>query len=232
LEAGGCTEVVRKLSIVRDLAHDTDEQVHVGGVIDRDFRTPRQILELQRQTPVYVLECHEIENLFIHPDALGKLLHRLGRDSASVGQILRDASDQFAGLWIVQRVATRHPELPEPTSAVRRLAGKLAWGRISHDKQQVVTDLVGRFDSLETTQVTALPSALSPSISAYETARMTNDFWKNCMGKQVMRSIPKLLGLSDVDALESSVAHMWAEQEIPPPAEAESLISYVTSLTT
>lgn len=47
LEGGSCNEVVRRLRDVRSLADETDEQLHVGGVIDRDFRTDDERTRLQ-----------------------------------------------------------------------------------------------------------------------------------------------------------------------------------------
>ncbi|MGQ0632807.1 MAG: AAA family ATPase [Sporichthyaceae bacterium] len=102
LEGGSCNEVVRRLRDVQRLADETDEQLHVGGVIDRDFRTDNERGQLQSDGGVHVLGCHEIENLYLQPEALAVLLQRAGRDPNDAVAVVRDAADTYAGLQIVQ----------------------------------------------------------------------------------------------------------------------------------
>src|SRR5205807_2169742 len=61
VEGGSADEVVRRLADISALAEQTDEQLRVGGVIDRDFRTADHIGPLREKAPVHVLECHEVE---------------------------------------------------------------------------------------------------------------------------------------------------------------------------
>ncbi|MEN2512771.1 AAA family ATPase, partial [Gordonia polyisoprenivorans] len=79
LEGGGCRDVLRRLSDIKTLSAESQEQLHIGGVIDRDFRTDSQADELERDYSVHVLGCHEVENLFLHPEAIDALLTSMFR---------------------------------------------------------------------------------------------------------------------------------------------------------
>ncbi|HYU18815.1 MAG TPA: AAA family ATPase [Chloroflexota bacterium] len=227
LEAGGCTEVIRKLATVRALAQETEEQVRVGGVIDRDFRTPPQMAELQTQASVHVLGCHEIENLYLYPDAIGELLRRAGRSPDETQGILQTVSDRFAGLWIVQRTAMRHPDFPEPTPLVRELAGGLKWDTVADDKERAVRDIVSRYGPLEAGVESKLINSLLRSADVYEKLRESPDLWKTCLGKQVLNSIPRALGLNSADSLERHVFQLWTDKAVALPAEALELLAYL-----
>src|SRR6185437_14555785 len=59
LEGGGCAEVLRRLGMITELAGETEEQLKIGGIIDRDFRTDPEVLQLEASAGVHVLGCHE-----------------------------------------------------------------------------------------------------------------------------------------------------------------------------
>jgi hypothetical protein len=107
IEGGSAAEVVRRVADISRLAEETDEQLRVGGVIDRDFRTNSQVSQLREQAPVCVLECLEVENLFLHRANIATLLAQGGRDPEGAADAIRQASDRYAGMWILQRAALR-----------------------------------------------------------------------------------------------------------------------------
>jgi len=66
IESGGCQEVLRRLDGLRALASE-EEQLRVGGLIDRDFRTDQEVSRLETDYGVCVLPVHEVEKLLSRP---------------------------------------------------------------------------------------------------------------------------------------------------------------------
>jgi predicted ATPase len=103
LEGGSCEEVIRRFGTVKELAAETGEQLRVGAVIDRDFRTDEEAARLSADVGVHVLGCHEIENVFLDLQGLTVLLDHVGKRPEIAERVVRDAGDRFAGLWIAER---------------------------------------------------------------------------------------------------------------------------------
>ena len=77
IPCGGCQDVIRLVK-----AKKTYEQLHsiqVFGIIDRDFRTQKEIESLQ-DDGIFTLEVAEVENLFIVPEILDIMENQLGCD--------------------------------------------------------------------------------------------------------------------------------------------------------
>ncbi len=230
LEGGNCDEVLRKLAAVKELAQETDEQLRVGGVIDRDFRTSEQIAQLQAQVSVHVLECHEIENFFLHPNALMRLLERSGRNPEQLQSILRSASDQFAGLWIIQRAVACNPDLRASSSEMRRRAGTLSWDQFAGNLEKRARELANLGSTPNLIVADQMAVALTEAAKAYEIVRDSADLWKECLGKQVLSLIPSRLELNGASALERQIGHLWDIDEVPRPLEALKLRDYIQGL--
>lgn len=80
---------------------------------------------MQLDAGVFVLGCHEVENLYLQPEALGVLLQRAGRNPAESPMVVRDAADVFAGLWDTQSqraAATFAAEHDLPKEAISALS--------------------------------------------------------------------------------------------------------------
>lgn len=229
IEGGGCKEVTNKLAAVRELAMDADEQIKVGGVIDRDFRTHDQIKDITSKTVVHTLGCHEVENLFLHPDALQIIADRSGI-GVSVHEVLRSASDRFAGTWILNRAITVSQVIKESSKQLRQVAGSLDWTKLSSDRAASVALIADAAIDRGDPNYTALCDALMASAEAYEKARMSPELWKECMGKEVLRVLPAELGLRGPDVLESNVLKTWELMEANPPQELIDLKAYIDSI--
>lgn len=230
IEGGGCKELTNKLAAVRELALDADEQIKVGGVVDRDFRTDRQIEEITSKTSVYTLGCHEIENLFLHPDALQIIATRSGV-SLAARDVLRAASDRFAGLWILGRTITVSALLPESTKQLRQVSSAQDWTRFDADRVATISLIADAALDRASRRYSALHDALSESAKAYEQLRLSPDLWKKCMGKEVLGVLPTELGLRGADVLESNVKKIWESQEANAPQELVELRAYIDSIT-
>jgi len=167
IEGGGCAEVTKKLATVRELAEDADEQLRAGGAIDRDFRTDQQISELASKTPVYVLGCHEIENMFLHPEALQRIAERSGVAWTAIDAICRTA-DRFAGLWILHRAATVSGVVSAEARTLRRAGGILDWAAFVADKMAAINQIASAAFDRANPSYSALCNDLIDSANEYE----------------------------------------------------------------
>ena len=227
IEGGGCTEVSKKLSAVRELAVEADEQLFVGGVIDADFRTQEMIDELQEKTPVFVLGCHEIENLYLHPSALQVICDRAGIER-NIQEIIRDASDNFAGLWALQRIILNTTVKIEPERALNQ-SGAQNWNAINADTAQYIVNVCDT-SGLAGDDLDAFTQDLNASIDEYRNIRVTENLWKLCMGKQTLRIVYQEFGMSSVESLQNNIARIWENGEAIVPDELAALREYINSI--
>jgi len=227
IEGGGCTEVSKKLSAVRELAVEADEQLFVGGVIDADFRTQEMIDELQEKTPVFVLGCHEIENLYLHPSALQVICDRAGIER-NIQEIIRDASDNFAGLWALQRTILNTTVKIEPERALNQ-SGAQNWNAINADTAQYIVNVCDT-SGLAGDDLDAFTQDLNASIDEYRNIRVTENLWKLCMGKQTLRIVYQEFGMSSVESLQNNIARIWENGEAIVPDELAALREYINSI--
>lgn len=227
LEGGSCNEVIRRLRDVQSLADETDEQLHVGGVIDCDFRTEDERAQLQADAEIHVLGCHEVENLYLQPDALAVLLQRAGRDGGEAIATVRTASDAFAGLWVVQHAAWRFSAQHDvPKEAVSALSS-LSYSELSADWPGLRANAVAAVDAAIAQRWEEL---LDAAWAIYTTERQEADWFRRCLGKQTLGRTAVALDLRSGDALERQVVALWDSAEVPPPADLVELRSYVEGL--
>jgi len=227
IEGGGCVEVSKKLSAVRELAAEADEQLFVGGVIDADFRTQQMIEGLQEKTPVFVLGCHEVENLYLHPAALQVVSDRAGVQRV-IQDIVRDASDNFAGTWILQRTILNTKVKIEAARTLNQVAAQ-NWNAILVDSDQFAADIC-ESSSLEGDELNTFRINLTESIEAYSNMRDTDNLWKECMGKQTLAVIYQDFGMSSVESLQNNITRIWASGEANVPDELVALRKYINSI--
>lgn len=229
IEAGNCREVVRKLITLKDLSDESGEQINIGGIIDRDFRTDPQIAVLQDVAAVLVLPCHEVENLFLHPTALQRLINRAGQ-GGNVQTVLQSAADQFVGRWILERTLTA-TDIPTPAREIRAAISGLSFGELSADRDAVIERALLAAEIPEDVK-DRLRQGLSESFIAYTAARTSDEFWSVCLGKEMMTPVATRLGLRGADTLERHVSHLWSSGEIAAPAEVELIRQYIANLGT
>lgn len=232
INGGGCDQVVKLLGHYRMLADASDEILQVGGVVDRDFRTAKTMTGLAMVPQLHVLEVHEIENMFLHPDVLGELLRRSGRQPDEVHGMLMSASDQFAGRWIVGNleavILSMLQDLQLPSDAMRAVLNPLKWSDFEANDSNSCALFVSSCS--DHTVAARYRTELERSIRMYSDVRTSNDLWKRCMGKEVLGSIPRQLGVTNLDLLERQVTLIWEENVAARPAELEALRSFVESI--
>jgi len=228
MEAGNGREVLRKVEVLRELAAETGEPLRIGGVLDRDFRTDDEVASLEADRGVHVLGVHEVENLLLQPEALRVLVQRSGGDPESVLELIRRASDRFAGLWILQRGA-HIAEIRDLQSAIRQAAGNMDWDTFEPDPDGAVQRLADSHDFAGEDEA-PFRDALRGAATEYSKSRESPDLWKSCLGKQVLAVIPGSVGLTNQVTLERTVTQLWVTGEIAPSNEADALSQYVAAL--
>ena len=227
LEGGGCREVLRRLDDVRSLADASNEQLHIGAVLDRDFRSDDEVDLLMATAGVHVLSCHEIENVFLHPEALAVLFDRAGRSGESGRDIVQTAADYHAGLWIAQRAASAiGDEVSLPKGAIAALADERwtsiesAWDGISK----------GSTDLLDDDHREVWLKELNSAREEYRTARGAAELYRSCMGKQCLSGVAMALGFRSAEALEAQVVRLWDSGEVERPSPLLDLRDFVGRL--
>ena len=228
LEGGSCSEVLRRLGDVRSLAAASGEQLHVGAVLDRDFRSDPEADRLTSEAGVHVLSCHEIENVFLQPEALEILLERAGRKDESASAIVQEAADYHAGLWIAQRAASTLDEgMKLPKEAISVLSDE-RWAAIDTewaDISQRSTDI------LDPGERDAWSQALNLVRDEYRTTRDDVDLYRWCLGKQCLKRVAIALEFRSAEALEAQVVRLWDTDEVDRPPPVVALKGYVSGLT-
>ena len=227
MEAGGCRDVTRKVSAVRELANEADNPIRVGGIIDRDFRRPKELQTLAQEAGIVVLPCHEIENFFLHPATLESIAfdHAVSVSSES---LIVEAADKFAGGWIQQRAFARLGDKVSWNPNFKSVAWTYDWTKITEDKAAFVAAVVVSANS--PSDAALIENELNDAIATYENDRTSPDFWKKCMGKQAMTPVASKLGLAGADFLEQAVIQKWIHGRVPLPIELEELRTKVAAI--
>lgn len=225
IEGGGCEEIAKKLKAVRELAEHADEQLCVGGILDRDFRTDEKLAQQSRDGSLFVLPVHEVENYFLQPSALSVIASRSGV-TIPVMQILIACADRFAGLWIVNRAMIRLPEPGDLHRALRQVASELTWGVIDSAREKAIERIL----SVKVSEPIETARLLHESADAYSALRASDGLWMHCMGKEVLGVLPPVLGLQSVEALERNVLACWKDGHAQRPKELTAIGNYIDSL--
>jgi predicted ATPase len=227
LEGGSCGEVIRRLGYLKDLAADTDEQLRIGGVIDRDFRTAAERLRLKSEGAVHVLGCHEIENVYLYPKTVAVLLKRAGRDPNDAKVVVQECADGLAGLWVAQHAAAAfsiNHEVPKP--AITALS------------DATYSQLDAEWDNRKSSSASVIDSTvrqtweqlLDAGWAAYQQDRLTDDWYRRCLGKQTLARVADALDFKSTDALERQIVQVWNSDNAELPADLVQLRDYVDGL--
>lgn len=229
LEAGGCGEVIRRFSAVRDLAAETDQRLIVGGIVDRDHREIREVTALERGADgLFVLPVHEIENFFLHPAALAALLERRAGATPGAHEVLRGACDSRAGLWVLNRASLRSGV--DAAGQIKAIAAELTWDTIEDSPDDVVARLLAIIPA-ETAARETLEEGLRSAIDGYR--RLRDDearLWRECEGKETVKTVVAAVGASDSSVIEEWIAELWRSNELAPPDQLVALRDYVAEL--
>jgi energy-coupling factor transporter ATP-binding protein EcfA2 len=229
LECGSCNEVLRRVSSIKALATEYHSAIRIGGVVDRDFRSTLEANDLGSKHGVFVLPVHEVENYFLHPSTLNRLLQQNGR-AQQASDVIRDAADERAGSWIFgYAFATRNAkDLPEISFAAKELAKRMDWP--AWQETEATINEVVMACGYGTEDQEKLRSLLRISCGAYARKRVTSEFWKECEGKQVLNAIAKASGYADASSLSQAAFVAWDNKAVPISGELTSFRSYLGAL--
>lgn len=230
IEGGGCTEVATKVSIVAELATETEERLFVGGIIDRDFRPAAELTDFMSDSRLHVLSCHEVENLFLDAPTLELLARRNGEEEPDVPRIVTAVSDRFAGMWILQHAAFQCQDLGEPSRELRQTAGSLQWSDIEHNWAAQRRSWLAADSNIDGDYAAALASALDRTHSEYATIRNTLRILSESLGKEVFGALPASFGIQSGPALERQILAAWRDEEVPRPAEVVEIREFIAAL--
>lgn len=225
VEAGGCDEIIRKLSAIRELAEHADEQLCVGAILDRDFRSDDELAAMAKSGEILALPVHEVENYFLQPEAISLVADRSGI-AKSATQLIAECSDRFAGQWIVLKAVAKLPRRGELDRAFRKVASELNWKAIEADRKGAI-ERIAKATGVDPKQ---LVPALEEAVEAYRALRTSPHLWKNCMGKEVLGILPRELGFQTQEALEKNILNCWDANAVPAPAELKQVIDYISCL--
>lgn len=209
IACGPCTEVERRVAAVQAIANDSATGIRVAGIIDRDFRTTEQVATL-KAAGIFVLPVHEVENFFLDPRTLARLLDQGGRGDRDPVAIVRAAADSRAGSWIFQHAfSTKNAtSLPAISSAAKDRAKSKPWSAFETDRASTIENIVGASGYADEHRE-KLGKLLDVSAKSYERHRGENDFWKVCEGKQVLEQVAAAIGFSDPPALADASIAAW-----------------------
>lgn len=211
LEGGSCHEVLRRLSDVTTLALETDEQLHVGGVIDRDFRTDAERDALLARGAVHVLGCHEVENLYLQPEVLAVLLSRAGRDASEALSVVQNSADEYAGLWIVQHCAANFSKQRDVPKAALVPLSDSTWLQLQAEWAQRRSASSASVDAPDRSEWEVL---LDSAYSEFQSARSEPEWYRHCLGKQTLGKVASSLGFKSAEVLERNAP----PPQLPSPA--------------
>jgi hypothetical protein len=228
IEADGCMEVIARVRALRQLASE-EEQLRVGGIVDRDFRTEEERLSLLADDGIYVLCVHEVENLFLQPELLGRLLSELDRSPDEVTALLQSGADPDAGRWAFEK-AKAEEKWREDARATVTVAGGLAWKDVA-DTNDAARRIAGAIPDIQGAEVARRRLAIRRRLDEYATMRTDVErLAGQCFGKQTLKRIARSLGFRDSSMVEARAAVLWRSGQVPRPSEAAGIRGYLDQI--
>lgn len=201
MEGGGCKEVERKVEACSQLAEFTEQQIHVGGIVDMDHRTQDEIERLQNKG-LLVLPYHEIENAFLFPDALKYVIQNSGSEIDAY-DLIQQASDKVAGKWIFGRAMYRSDVKIENYREISAFWSSLKWSEIDAVRLEGINS--PQIVCENTSELVKYNTELTSAFNEYSSLRTSKHLWKTCEGKQVLSIIPRELGFAKQIALINNI---------------------------
>ncbi|QDV45804.1 recombination protein F [Stieleria neptunia] len=210
LECGSCNEVIRRVMAISSLAKESGNDIRIGGILDRDFRSAAEAADIAKLNGVYVLPVHEVENFFLHPKTLESLLRQNGNNVAIPNELIRETADKRAGNWIFQyAMYTNHAKnLPDMKPQVKIVAKGMSWEQIDGDAD-AASEKISKACGFPADDEKKFRDILQVAIKAYRRRRLEDTFWRDCEGKQVLNDIAVAIGFSGVAAMMRAAYALW-----------------------
>lgn len=226
LEMGGCRAVIDRLHFAQTFSGELPQEVRFKGIVDRDFRSPEAARDLERGHGIHVLRVDEVENMFLQPELLVRLASKAGLGNQPL-QFLQEASDRFAGLWVIRRATLYNDDIPPPSRATRTSASQLTWSSFSSQPEKAVGTLLQTFQHGNESQ-DVIRQALTGAVHEYGSMRVALDrIWKECLGKECLVLLASRLGFSGAGFMEQHAVDLWNSGDVPISGPLGMLRSYV-----
>ena len=228
IECGSCNEVIRRVETIRKLAAESDTEIRVGGVVDKDFRTSDEISALMVDCGILSLPVHEFENFFLHPKTMIELSEQNGCTGVNICELIRAAADKRAGSWIFQRamatdIATR---LPAIGGAVKENAKSMGWRELKDETESVIIELA-ELSEYPDNDREVFKKLLQFALNAYEHARENSSLWTVCEGKQVLNAVARQIGFANSQVMINAAFSLWTRERATIPTELTSFRKYL-----
>lgn len=222
IEADGCEEVISRVKALKTLA-SVEEQLRVAGIVDRDFRGNSEIALLKERDGVFVLPVHEIENVFLQPDLLRRLLADVGRDEEDALELLQRAADLDAGRWAFEKAKTEEQWTDDGRAALA-IAGSLGWADIESSVDDAARRVAASLSDLQQTELARRRVAIRQRMAEYGRERVDiNRLSEVCFGKQALRRVAQDLRFRDASLIEARAAVLWKSGEVARPQAADQI---------
>jgi len=229
IEADGCTEVLARLAALRLLASE-EEQLRVAGIVDRDFRSQADRERLHAQDGVHVLSAHEVENLFLQPQLVERLLADAGRDPGEVLALLQHAADPDVGRWAFEKTKTEE-NWREDARAPRTAAASLCWRDVAADLNNAAGLIAASIPDIAGAEVARRRLAVRERLESYRSIRDDAEALSTqCFGKEALPRVAQCLGFQDASAIEARAAVLWKAGDVPRPAAAAEIRAYLDGI--
>ncbi len=231
MECGSCSEVIRRVEVIKALATQAEAGIRIGGIVDRDFRTDAAVTALLNDNGIYALQVHEVENFFLHPASLDVLFAQNGQATLVATEVIQNASDARAGNWMFQHaMATPNAKtLPDMPLPAKERAKNLTWLEIETDRNAAIHSIV-TLTGFDTENARRFQEILNISVAIYARKRTEDSFWKVCEGKQVLNRIAQASGYAGAPALVLAALTAWAREGTQLPEEIVAFRAYLAQL--
>lgn len=201
-------------------------RLDTAAILDGDF-TSLEGTPLNTDSTLYHLQVHEVENLFLHPEALACVSSRskTSLPAEKIRNLIKQLSDGDAGKWIWKRTSDKNRSKWNKEKRLQA-ANDCGW-LISHKPWKDIE--LGFNDLLESIgeQDQSIKTEVVDSLDVYRTLRESSDLWKHCFGKEVLKSMPSKLGLRDKVLIEIAILESYDRGLVTAPIELQNLRAFL-----
>ncbi len=153
-----------------------------------------------------MLPFHEIENAFICPPVLQKVIANTGVQ-INAYELIKEASDKLAGKWILGRA-----KYLSNVSFSNQREVNIYWSAIQwNDALDIEAAPIPNCSQQD--DINFFNQLMNESIEKYRELRESDELWKYCEGKQILSILPNDLGFSRQIALINSVGSFLKHEE-------------------